>query len=27
MYLYAVVKHRSRCYKGVYAKVGGASRL
>ena len=27
VYLYAVVKHRSRCYKGGRAKVGGASRL
>ena len=27
VYLYAVVKHRSRCYKGGHAKVGGASRL
>jgi hypothetical protein len=27
VYLYAVVKHRSRCYKGGYAKAGGASPL
>ena len=26
VYLYAVVKHRSRCYKGGHAKVGGVSR-
>lgn len=27
VYFYAVVKHRSRCYKGGRAKVGVASRL